>query len=53
MYQELSIEECFKIPNSCFVDLRSEREYSEDTIPGAVNIPLFNNEERGANWHNL
>ena len=28
------------------VDVRSPREYAEAHIPGAVNIPLFNNEER-------
>lgn len=28
------------------VDLRSQQEYSEFTIPGAVNLPLFDNEER-------
>ena len=29
-----------------FVDVRSPAEFSEDHIPGAVNIPLFSNEER-------
>lgn len=29
-----------------FIDVRSPSEYEEDTIPGAVNIPLFNDEER-------
>lgn len=29
-----------------FIDVRSPSEYNEDTIPGAVNIPLFNDEER-------
>lgn len=28
------------------VDVRSNGEYEEFTIPGAVNIPIFNNEER-------
>lgn len=28
------------------VDLRSPQEYSDFTIPGAVNLPLFDNEER-------
>jgi len=28
------------------VDLRSSKEFSECTIPGAVNIPIFDNEER-------
>ncbi len=29
-----------------YVDVRSEGEYAEDHIPGAVNLPVFNNEER-------
>lgn len=29
-----------------FVDVRSNGEYEEFTIPGAVNIPIFDNEER-------
>ena len=29
-----------------FVDVRSNGEYGKFTIPGAVNIPIFNNEER-------
>ncbi|HYE83567.1 MAG TPA: tRNA 2-selenouridine(34) synthase MnmH [Clostridia bacterium] len=28
------------------IDLRSPEEYEEFTIPGAINLPLFNNEER-------
>jgi len=29
-----------------FIDVRSPSEYVEDTIPGAINIPIFNDEER-------
>ena len=29
-----------------FVDTRTPKEYEEATIPNAVNIPLFSNEER-------
>lgn len=32
--------------NYCLVDVRSPKEYNEDTIPGAINIPLFDDEER-------
>ncbi|MCC5909855.1 MAG: tRNA 2-selenouridine(34) synthase MnmH [Clostridiaceae bacterium] len=32
--------------NVLFIDLRSPYEFNEGTIPGAINIPLFNNEER-------
>jgi tRNA 2-selenouridine synthase len=39
-YQSIEKDEC------CFIDVRSPKEYEESTIPGAVNIPLFDNEER-------
>ncbi len=29
------------------IDVRSEKEYNQGHIPGAFNLPLFNNEERG------
>ncbi|GAB6098500.1 tRNA 2-selenouridine(34) synthase MnmH [Halanaerocella petrolearia] len=29
-----------------YVDVRSPKEFKEATIPGAINIPIFNNEER-------
>ena len=32
----------------CIIDVRSAAEYSDGTIPGAVNIPLFDDDERGA-----
>ena len=35
-----------KIKDAVLLDVRSEAEYEEDTIPGALNLPLFNNEER-------
>ncbi|MFA5537434.1 MAG: tRNA 2-selenouridine(34) synthase MnmH [Bacillota bacterium] len=46
MYKDITIEESIKIGNPIYVDLRSPREYELDTIPGAINVPLFNNEER-------
>ncbi|MDP3729096.1 MAG: tRNA 2-selenouridine(34) synthase MnmH [bacterium] len=39
------IEEVYR-ENYLFVDVRSPKEFTEDHIPGAVNIPLFSNEER-------
>lgn len=32
--------------NSVIIDVRSPKEFEEDTAPGAINIPLFNDEER-------
>ena len=41
----MKIEEIYNKDYS-FVDVRSPKEFEEDTIPGAINIPLFENEER-------
>lgn len=40
-----TIEEALKQPG-VFIDLRSESEYQEDHVPGAVNIPLLTDEDR-------
>ena len=34
------------LPNVQFIDLRSPCEFIESSIPGAVNVPIFSNEER-------
>lgn len=46
MVSEITIHEALKMDKALMVDVRSEGEYNEDTIPGAVNIPVLNNEER-------
>ncbi len=46
MNRELKIKEALKLENPVFIDLRSPLEYSKGTIPGAVNIPLFDDRER-------
>jgi tRNA 2-selenouridine synthase len=46
MVEEITINEALQMNNALLVDVRSEGEYTEDTIPGAVNIPVLNNEER-------
>ncbi|MBM7854467.1 tRNA 2-selenouridine synthase [Desulfohalotomaculum tongense] len=46
MYRDITIDEAMSTNNACYIDLRSENEYAEDRIPGAINVPLFNNEER-------
>ncbi len=40
-----SIEEVYR-KEYLFVGVRSPKEFAEDHIPRAVNIPLFSNEER-------
>ena len=42
----ISIEKALELKAPLFIDLRSPCEYEEAHIPGAVNIPLFDNEER-------
>ena len=44
--KEITFEESQKIPNPLYVDVRAPVEYNEDHIPGAVNLPIFNDEER-------
>ncbi|WBW50586.1 tRNA 2-selenouridine(34) synthase MnmH [Peptoniphilus equinus] len=41
-----TLEEYLNRPSTQFVDVRSPSEFSTATIPGAVNIPLFSDEER-------
>ena len=41
----MKIEELYG-KDYCFVDVRSPKEFEEDRIPGAINIPLFDNDER-------
>ena len=42
----ISINDALILPNSLFIDVRSEGEFEDDHIPGAVNIPILDNEER-------
>jgi tRNA 2-selenouridine synthase len=44
--EDITFEESLKIPNPLYVDVRAPIEYNEDHIPGAVNLPIFNDEER-------
>lgn len=44
--EDITFEESQKITNPLYVDVRAPIEYNEDHIPGAVNLPIFNDEER-------
>lgn len=46
MFRDISIDEAISLPETIFVDVRSEGEFAEATVPGSINIPIFNNEER-------
>lgn len=44
----IEIEEALNLTNTIFIDVRSEKEFSEANIPGSINIPILKNEERVA-----
>ncbi|MDQ0116136.1 tRNA 2-selenouridine(34) synthase MnmH [Paenibacillus harenae] len=49
MFQDITIEECYELRNRrelVLIDVRSPSEYNEATIPGSLNIPLFDDQER-------
>lgn len=46
MKKDLSATEALALRNPLFIDLRSEDEFKAATIPGALNLPLFSNEEK-------
>ena len=49
MFQDISVEELLKqkeSKNITLIDVRSPSEYRDSTIPGSLNIPVFNDEER-------
>lgn len=44
--EDITFEESQKIANPLYVDVRAPIEYNEDHIPGAINLPIFNDDER-------
>lgn len=46
--KEITFEESVTLGNPLYVDVRSPGEYEEDHITGAINLPIFDNEERKA-----
>lgn len=46
MFTELTYEELLKYKNYVLIDLRTPKEHKESTIPNAINIPIFTDEER-------
>jgi len=43
---EITYENAVNLKNPLFIDVRAPVEYQKDHIPGSINIPLFDNEER-------
>ncbi|WP_028612374.1 tRNA 2-selenouridine(34) synthase MnmH [Paenibacillus harenae] len=51
MFQDITVEELLELyrkGEAQLIDVRSESEYAESTIPGSINIPIFNDAERAA-----
>ncbi|MDO9534301.1 MAG: tRNA 2-selenouridine(34) synthase MnmH [Bacillota bacterium] len=46
MYGEISFNETITLEDTVFIDIRSPHEFSQGSIPGSINIPLFSDEER-------
>jgi tRNA 2-selenouridine synthase len=44
--KEITVEELVTKNNTVIIDIRSPIEYKDGAIPGAVNVPLFTDEER-------
>ena len=52
----MSYAESRELDNPCYVDVRTPAEYAADHIPGALNLPLFDDAERakiGEIYHNI
>lgn len=48
MVYDISLEELFRLDDPVIIDVRSPSEFFEDHIPGAINVPLFLDDERKA-----
>ncbi|CAM4339577.1 tRNA 2-selenouridine(34) synthase MnmH [Paenibacillus tarimensis] len=49
MFQDITVDELLELHrkgNIALIDVRSPSEFSDSTIPGSLNIPIFNDEER-------
>jgi tRNA 2-selenouridine synthase len=44
--KEITVEELYHKNHPVVIDIRSPIEFKDDAIPGAINIPLFTDEER-------
>ncbi|MDR3563550.1 MAG: tRNA 2-selenouridine(34) synthase MnmH [Negativicutes bacterium] len=46
MHAIISLEDALKLDNPIYIDMRSPAEYENGRIPGAINVPLFDDLER-------
>ncbi len=48
MSKEISVQEALALPGAKLIDVRSESEHAEATIPGALSMPILRDNERAA-----
>ena len=46
MIEIINIEEALKLENVIFIDTRTPKEFEQDCLPNAINLPILTNEER-------
>ncbi len=46
MVQTITIKEALNKPNAILIDTRTPKEFAEDHIPNAINLPILSNDER-------
>ncbi len=46
MINRINIQKALSIKDAVMIDVRSPKEFEEDTIPDAINIPILSDEER-------
>jgi len=46
MIKKITVEKALTLQNSLLIDARSPKEYHEDHLQGAINLPLLNDQER-------
>src|SRR5699024_7402287 len=49
MFQDIALDDLLALQQKgehTIIDVRSPKEFNESTIPGSINIPVFNTEER-------
>ncbi len=47
MQKVISLDDALKLDNPIFIDMRSPSEFANGAIPGAINVPLLDDVERG------
>lgn len=46
MFTTISVEKALQQKEAVFIDTRTPKEFAEDHLPRAINLPIFSNEER-------